>query len=40
MLRGEGRQRGLTLLTATRDPALSHTEVLRKILGGSRPIRR
>jgi uncharacterized protein YeaO (DUF488 family) len=36
LLRGESRKRGLTLLTATRDPALSHAEVLRKILGGSR----
>jgi uncharacterized protein YeaO (DUF488 family) len=35
-LRSEARQRGLTLLTATRELALSHVEVLRKVLGGSR----
>jgi uncharacterized protein YeaO (DUF488 family) len=35
-LRIEARRSGLTLLTATRDPALSHAAVLRKVLGGSR----
>jgi uncharacterized protein YeaO (DUF488 family) len=34
LLRTEARRRGLTLLTATRDPALSHTEVLRNVLRG------
>ena len=35
-LRSETRRRGLTLLTATRDPTLSHVTVLLKVLGGSR----
>jgi len=39
-LRTEARRRRVTLLTATRDPTLSHVEVLRKVLGGSRGIRR
>ena len=38
MLRAEARRPGLTLLTATREPALSHAEVLRKVL--SEPDRR
>ena len=31
-LRAEARRNGLTLLTATREPALSHAEVLQKVL--------
>ena len=31
-LRAEARRPGLTLLTATREPALSRAEVLRKLL--------
>jgi len=34
-LRAEARRRGLTLLTATRDPALSHATVLCKVLSGA-----
>jgi uncharacterized protein YeaO (DUF488 family) len=40
LLRADARERGLTLLTATRDPALSHTAVLSKLLRGARPSRR
>ena len=34
-LRAEARRNRLTLLTATREPALSHAEVLRKVLTSS-----
>ena len=36
-LRSEARRGGVTLLTATREPALSHATVLRKLLSRGRP---